>query len=138
MRRVAGVAAFAFAFALAGCGGSGSGNLSAAMQAKLAPLVENVRRAAESSDPQAAGRALAALQQAVTSSERAHDISPARAAGILTAATDVQQRLALVSSTTTSTTTTTTTAPPPTSTTDTRPAKGDKKGHKGGGGDGGD
>jgi len=75
--------------------------------------VQQVRRAAESLDPQGTRNALSALQAAVTSGERSGDISSTRAALILTDAAEVQTRLSLISTTTTTITTTTTTVHPP-------------------------
>jgi hypothetical protein len=119
--------------ALAACGGSDN-RMSAAARAGLAPLVQQVRRAAGSRDRQSAQRTLAELHQAVGLYEKNGDISPSRAAQILTAANGVANRLALIPTTTTTRTTTTTTT--------TTPAPGGGRGHgdkhKGGGSAGND
>jgi ribosomal protein S20 len=103
--------AFAFAFAVAvavgGCGGSTGGGVSATARARLTTLVQEVRRAANSGDRQAAQQALANLQGVVSSYESHGDIGSARAAQILAAAAGVESHLGLIP-----TTTTTTAAPP--------------------------
>lgn len=97
---------FALALALGGCGSDGG--ISAAAQARLAPLVRQVRDAAESHDTNRAQRSLTELQRAVASFEKTNEISEARATQILAAAARVQGTLGLVATTTTTTTTTTT------------------------------
>ena len=112
-RRVA--VAVALALALGGCGGTSDGGLSVTARGRLEALVRQVRRAAESLDRQGTQRALAELQRTVGSYKHNGDISATRAAQILTAVLQVQDRLALVPTTTTTTTRTTTratTAPP--------------------------
>ena len=105
-RSVAFLCTFALAFALSGCGG-GSGGLSAAAQSRLVPLVEQVRRDAESGDRVGTQRALAELRNAVASFQSHGDISSARAAQILDAAAGVESRLAMIPTTTTTPTPTT-------------------------------
>ena len=117
----------AAALALSGCGGQNNDPLSVTERARLAPLVREIRRTAESFDRRGAQRALAQLQVAVSSDQGRGDISAARAAEILTAAAQVRSRLALVPATTTTTTTTTT---PP----DGPPGPGNKKHDHGPGG----
>ena len=104
------VLTFAAVLALGGCGGQSGGGMSSAARDQLLPLVQQVRRAAESRDVQGARRALTELQRAVASHADRGEISPARAAQILGAAALVQRRLGLVPISTT--TTTTTPAPP--------------------------
>ena len=119
--------AIGVAIALGGCGGGGG--LSSAGRARLGPLVEQVRHAAESRDRQRTQHALGELRAAVATSEKNGDVSSARAAQILAAATEVQNRLTLIPTTTTITTTTTTTTPPD--------GHGHGNGKKGGEGNGG-
>jgi hypothetical protein len=126
MRRLTRSVALAFSLALVvgGCGGSSDGGMSAAARSRLTPLVRQVRRSAESRDPQGVQRALTDLRRAVASYGNHVDLSAARAAQILAAATQVQGDLALVPTTTTTTTATTTTTTPP----NTARGKGDKNG----------
>jgi hypothetical protein len=99
--------ALALVLALGGCGTSDDG-ISAAARSRLAPLVRQIRRAAESRDRAGAQHALAALQGAVAASEQDGEISSAKAAQILAAAERVQHQLGLLPAPTTTTTTTTT------------------------------
>jgi len=122
------VLAVGIAIALGACGG-GAGGLSATTRTRLEPLVEQIRRAAESRDRQGTQRALAQLQTAVAADEQNGDISPTKAAQILAAAAQVQSRLPLIPTTTTTPTTTTPTTRPP----DQRHHGNDNKGNKGNG-----
>jgi hypothetical protein len=108
--------------ALTACGGGSDNHLSTAARNGLQPLVQQVRRAADSHDRQSVQHALAELQQAVGLYEKHGDISTIRAAQILTADASVQNQLALIPTATTTTTTT-----PTTMTTTTVP--GDEHGH---------
>jgi hypothetical protein len=119
------VAVCAIVVLVTGCGG-GDVKVSAAARAGLAPLVEQVRHAAESRDPRAARLALTAVRQAVAADAKQGDISAAGAAEILAAVAGVEDRLSLAVPTTT-----TTVAAPTTTTTDQKPAgkphgRGDK------------
>ena len=100
--------AFALTLALGGCGGTSDSGLSAAARAELAPLVAQVRHAAESHDLGGTERALTALQRAVASYRDDGEIGSARATQILAAAARVRNNLALVPTTVAATTTTTT------------------------------
>jgi hypothetical protein len=104
------VAAVALAVAcLAACGG-GSPSMSDGAASELHARVTAVRAAAGAHDAERAARALDALRTSVARLRRAGDVSPGRAAEILSAATAVQDQLVSI----TTTTTTTTTVPPPT------------------------
>ncbi len=90
---------------LAGCGGPSSG-ISAPVRARLAPLVQQVRNAASSMNPEGAQQALTELRIAVAAYQHQGDIGAADAARILAAADGVQRELALVPTTARPTTTT--------------------------------
>jgi hypothetical protein len=123
------VVVVAAAIVLAGCGSDAG--LSSSARARLAPLVEQVRHAAESRDVAGTLKALAAVQDAVAADKLKGDISGAKAAQILSDVSGVSGHLDLVSSTTIATTTT-----PSSTTPDTRPrprkhegkGKGDENG----------
>jgi hypothetical protein len=102
MKRVAlaCVGALMFVALLASCGGSSSGEITDQARSELQPLVAEVRRAAESFDPDGAANALAGLRQAVAALHARQEIDSARAEAILTAAARVEARLSLTPTTT--------------------------------------
>jgi hypothetical protein len=110
------------AVVLSACGGS-TKSISTAERARLLPLVERVRRAAESRDRPAARKSLTDLQHAVSAAVSRGDLSSASATEILAAAAQVSIGLALVPAPTTTSSSTTT------PTTDT--GQGKKSHHKG-------
>ena len=121
-------------------GGCGSSGLSAQAHDGLAPLVAQVRAAAEASDVSGAQQAIAALVSAVGSDEKSGEISHGRAKQILAAAFQVDGDLPLVSTTTTSTSTTSTSTSTSTTststTTTTMPGPGNGPGNGPGSGPG--
>lgn len=131
MRRVLAATVLVMVFALGalgalgGCGGGNGDEISSAARDQLAPLVANVRRAAEAFDPDGAARSLADVSRAVEQLRARGAIGDARAQEILGAAARVKSQLALAPTTTTTTTTTTL---PPVTTTPKNAGKGNGKG----------
>jgi hypothetical protein len=116
MRRTLAVATLTTALALgalSGCGGGGEDDISTGARDQLAPLVSQVRSAAEGSDPYGAALALADVRKAVKQLRADGAVGDLRAEAILAAAAGVERQIALVPTTTTTTTTTLALPPPP-------------------------
>jgi hypothetical protein len=105
-RAVAPIAVLLLGFA---CAGNSDDAISTSARQRLSPLVDQIRRDAESVDRVDAEHTLATLRFAVADLQRTGDIGPTRAASVLAAATDVDHALSSIPTTTT----TTTTLPPP-------------------------
>jgi hypothetical protein len=114
---------------LGGCGGGGD-DISTSARDRLAPLVSQVRSAAEGSDPYGTALALADVRSAVKQLRAEGAIGDLRAQEILAATAGVERQIALVP-------TTTTTALPPTTLALPPPPENDDRGKGGGKGKGG-
>jgi hypothetical protein len=125
-RRTRTAAAVVVLGVLAACCGGGGDDLTRRAEARLAPLVDQMRARAGSFDPDGAQLALAELRAQVAVLRERGGIGDDRAAEILAMAVEVERRLVLAPTTTT--TTTTTTLPPPPPVEDARQEGKDEKG----------